>query len=79
MVDTIVAAWANLFKGGMAARTTINADDHELMNQFHKPTDEKRMVVILPEATYDDWLAAPPERSSEFLVPFAAERLSSQA
>ena len=27
---------------------TINADEHPLMNQFHKPTDEKRMVVILP-------------------------------
>ena len=31
---------------------TINADDHPLMNQFHKPQDEKRMVVILPEDRY---------------------------
>lgn len=57
---------------------TINADDHPLMNQFHKPTDEKRMVVILPEAAYDDWLAATPDRSGEFLIPFAAERLIAQ-
>ena len=26
---------------------TVNADAHPLMNQFHKPTDEKRMAVIL--------------------------------
>ncbi len=32
---------------------TINADEHPLMKQFHKPTDEKRMVVILPEDRYD--------------------------
>ena len=35
---------------------TINADDHPLMNQFHKPQDERRMVVILPEERYHDWL-----------------------
>lgn len=57
---------------------TINADHHSLMNHFHKPTDEKRMVVILPEAAYDDWLAATPDRSGEFFIPFAAERLNSQ-
>jgi len=54
---------------------TINADAHPLMNQFHKPPDEKRMVVVLPEASYDQWLVAAPERSGPFLVPFAAEGL----
>jgi hypothetical protein len=28
---------------------TINADDHPFMRQYHKPEDEKRMVVILNE------------------------------
>lgn len=54
---------------------TINADAHPLMNQFHKPTDEKRMVVVLPEAAYGEWLLATAERSEQFLVPFAAEGL----
>ncbi len=54
--------------------TTI-ADTHPLMNQFHKPTDEKRMVVVLPESVYDEWLVATAERSEQFLVPFAAEGL----
>ena len=54
---------------------TINADAHPLMNQFHKSTDEKRMVVVLPEAAYDAWLVATAERSEQFLVPVAAESL----
>jgi hypothetical protein len=32
---------------------TVNAEDHPLMRQFHKPGDEKRMVVVLPEERYD--------------------------
>ncbi len=54
---------------------TINADEHRLMKRFHKPGDEKRMVVILDDADMDAWLECPVERQSEFLVPFAAERL----
>jgi len=54
---------------------TINADGHPLMNQFHKPTDEKRMVVVLPEAAYDDWLMAKVDESGGFLLPCAADVL----
>jgi len=35
---------------------TVNADDHQLMRNFHRPEDEKRMVVILDEADYETWL-----------------------
>ena len=55
---------------------TINADDHPLMRLFHKPGDEKRMVVILPEDSYDAWLQARPDHSWEFMRQFAAEKLS---
>ena len=58
---------------------TINADSHDLMKSFHKPTDEKRMVVILPEAVYGDWLTATPEHSQEFLRPYPADRLVASA
>ena len=51
---------------------TINADHHPLMKEFHKPADEKRMLVILPEPAYDEWLTASPKKSGEFLVPFDA-------
>ena len=58
---------------------TINADQHPLMRQFHKPADEKRMVVILPQNSYDDWLQASPEQSLEFMRPFPADKLQAGA
>jgi putative SOS response-associated peptidase YedK len=58
---------------------TINAAEHRLMNQFHKPTDEKRMVVILPEGDYQEWLEAPLDRIGEFLVPYPANALVAMA
>ena len=54
---------------------TINADDHPLMRNLHKPKDEKRMVVILPEASYDDWLTAPVAKSMELLRQYPADRM----
>ena len=52
---------------------TINATEHPLMRHFHKPTDEKRMVVILPEDRYDAWLQAGANGSGEFLLQFPAD------
>ena len=57
---------------------TINADDHPLMKQFHKPGDEKRMVVILAPQHYQAWLAAAPVESLGFLRAWPAERLVTQ-
>lgn len=57
---------------------TINADAHPLMRQFHKPSDEKRMVVILPEERYADWLTAAPDLSRDFFRPFSADALIAQ-
>ena len=54
---------------------TINATDHSLMRNFHKPDDEKRMVVILPEAQYDEWLQASAVGSMEFMRAYRAELL----
>lgn len=55
---------------------TINADQHELMRQFHKPSDEKRMVVILPESAYDDWLDADVAHSTQLLRPYPATKMT---
>ena len=54
---------------------TINADQHPLMQNFHKPGDEKRMVVILPSSHYHVWLTAAPAQTHEFLRPYPAEQL----
>ena len=58
---------------------TINADDHSLMNQMHKPGDEKRMVVILEEGRFEEWLTAPVSQCSTLIKAYPAACLSSQA
>ena len=45
---------------------TVNADDHELFKHFHKPGDEKRMVVILDAKDYDEWLACDVDEARVF-------------
>lgn len=54
---------------------TINAQDHSLMQRFHKPDGEKRMVVILPTQRYHDWLNATAEHGMAFMKPIAADLL----
>lgn len=54
---------------------TLNADAHPLMRNFHRPDDEKRMVVILPKGLYPDWLNASPANSRQFIRQFPAEHL----
>lgn len=58
---------------------TLNAAQHPLMRLFHKPLDEKRMVVILHEDHYDDWLNAAPERSQPWLRAHPAPTLIASA
>jgi putative SOS response-associated peptidase YedK len=58
---------------------TVNADGHALMQRFHKPDDEKRMVVVLDEADYDRWLDAPRAQMRDFLVRYPAEKLDAEA
>ncbi len=55
---------------------TVNADDHEFMRNYHRPDDEKRMVVILPKGLYRDWLVAPASDSMEFMRRYPADRLA---
>ena len=58
---------------------TVNADDHAVMNKLHKPKDEKRMVVILPEDQYDAWLEAKPGESMDFMKAYPAEAMMATA
>lgn len=54
---------------------TINADAHPVFQNFHRPEDEKRMVVILQNHQFDDWLEAKPSDSLALMQPFAAADL----
>lgn len=54
---------------------TVNADEHPLMKNFHRPEDEKRMVVVLEEADFEDWLEPALARPEVMLRCLAAESL----
>ena len=69
--------WHNSF-----AMLTINADMHPLFKEQHRPDlkrapvkQDKHMVVILNDDSYDAWLDAPVEWSREFFVQYPADRL----
>ena len=47
---------------------TVNADEHPVMNQFHKVGDEKRTPVIIQTENFDNWLGAD--------IPTATQMLS---
>lgn len=50
---------------------TVNADEHPLMQRFHKPGDEKRSVVVLEPEDYESWLHARTEAEARSLLqPF---------
>jgi putative SOS response-associated peptidase YedK len=48
------------------AMLTVNADAHPLMRRFHRPGEEKRMVVILDPEDYAAWLSCPVAEASRF-------------
>jgi putative SOS response-associated peptidase YedK len=62
---------------------TVNADEHPVMRQFHKPGDEKRTPVIVAPHLHDEWLSADTTQAAALmtwahmpdLVAVAAPRL----
>lgn len=55
---------------------TINADEHPLMKRFHKPGDEKRMLVLLEPDQYQGWLEGALVNDEALYRPYPAERLA---
>lgn len=58
---------------------TINADEHSLMKRFHKPEDEKRMIVLLEPNQIDEWLQVSIKEAPDFYKPYDAEKLVAEA
>lgn len=54
---------------------TVNADHHPFMRQFHKPDEEKRMVVVLPPHALKHWLQAPVAEAAVWIQACAADVL----
>jgi putative SOS response-associated peptidase YedK len=48
------------------AMLTVNAAGHPVMQGFHKPGDEKRMVVILDPQDHGRWLSCPVKEAPDF-------------
>ena len=46
---------------------TVNADAHPVMNQFHKPGDEKRTPVILNNSQFHAWLSANESEAADMM------------
>lgn len=58
---------------------TMNADDHPFMNQFHRARDEKRSLIIVPAAEWDDWLGCRnPEEARSFFQLYPPELMVSE-
>lgn len=71
--DTGVTRWS-------FSMLTIPAADHPLMARFHRPEEEKRSVVILPESAYADWLHAPSQEAARALLqPFDAAPMQARS
>ena len=63
--------WTNPDSGELVvsfSMLTVNADEHPVMRQFHKPADEKRTPVILPPPLFDAWLSADTDQASELMT-----------
>jgi putative SOS response-associated peptidase YedK len=54
---------------------TINADGHPLMDRFHQPGDEKRMLVLLEPAQYRGWLQGELVNDEDVYRPYPAGQL----
>ena len=58
---------------------TVNADEHPLMKRFHKPGDEKRSVVIVAPAAYEDWLSCrSTDEARSFLSLYPSEEMAAE-
>ncbi len=47
---------------------TVNADEHPVMCQFHKPGDEKRTPVIIAPELLEAWLSADHAKAAELMT-----------
>ena len=57
---------------------TINADGHPVMGRFHRPTDEKRSLVVVPSSAWTAWLSASTRQAVELLQEMPATEFTAQ-
>ncbi|WP_059415639.1 SOS response-associated peptidase [Cupriavidus basilensis] len=76
----IAGLWSARSDGALTfTMPTVNAESHSLLSRFHRPGKEKRGVVVLPRAEWDDWLTCrDPERARTFLRLYPAEGMAAE-
>lgn len=57
---------------------TMNADAHPLMQRFHQPQDEKRMLVLLDPRDYAGWLHASTADAVQYFRLYPATQLQAE-
>ena len=58
---------------------TINADGHPVMGRFHRPKDERRSLVVVPQNAWMDWLSASPAMAMQFMQPMPQAQFTAEA
>ncbi len=48
------------------------------MSQFHKPEDEKRSIIVIPEEYRNDWLNCNKEKASQFFFEMPADEFQAR-
>jgi len=76
----IAGLWERVMQGDHRSRwsftmLTINTTEHPLMQRFHKPDDEKRMVMILDPDQYHGWLDGSLVTEEDLFQQYPVERL----
>lgn len=57
---------------------TINADGHSVMGRFHRPTDERRSLVVVSSENWNHWLSATPAMAAELMQPMPPAEYTAQ-
>lgn len=67
---TVAAIYENAMLDDKQVRSmsmlTINADNHPFMKQFHKPEDEKRSIIVIPDEYREAWLNCKNDEAHNF-------------
>lgn len=61
------------------AMLTVNANGHPVMQRFHKPGEEKRMVVLLAPQEYGAWLSCSVDEAPRFFKQWTGSLVAQPA
>ena len=78
---TVAAIYENAIIDGQHIRSmsllTINAEQHPIMKHFHKPGDEKRSIIVIPEQDREEWLHCHFEDAPKFFLNLNPQEFTS--